>query len=920
MSDHVETAKTTQLDPVCGMTVDPAVAKKHIEHAGKTYYFCSGDCADKFRRDPARYLNPNVKAGKEDSASSHLSSSSHARGSFATEESAPKAKDSARKQKDPVCGMDVDSATARHTFEHAGKTYYFCCSGCLEKFRADPSRYLSPKASPDLVQLGTPASAHSTHPAAVPRTKTAPEERFYVCPMCPEVRQIAPGPCPSCGMALEPESPFPVSKTEYTCPMHPEIIRSEPGSCPICGMALEPRTITAHEEENPELRSMSRRFWVSLVLTAPLLIIDMVHMQWPHVFMGQLSVSGRQLYRQEYLPWIELILATPVVLWGGWPFFQRGWASIVNRSTNMFTLIAMGTGVAYVYSLVATAYPQIFPQAFRGMSGRPDVYFEAAAAITTLVLLGQVLELRARSRTSAAIRALLDLSPKTARLVADEGSEQDIPLDKVKPGDRLRVRPGEKVPVDGEVLDGRSAIDESMITGESTPVEKSPGSQVIGATVNSTGSFIMRAERVGSDTMLAQIVQLVSQAQRSRAPIQKLADKVAAWFVPAVIAIAFLSFLVWGIFGPQPRLAHALVNAVAVLIIACPCALGLATPMAIMVGTGRGAAAGVLIRNAEALEALEKIDTLVVDKTGTLTEGKPRVTSIVPIGLEKNELLRLTASLERASEHPLAAAVLAEASAKNIALADVRDFQSLVGRGAEGAVEEQRIAAGNRQLMEEIEVLIPDVPDRYVGFGEAEIYVAIDRRFAGWIVVADPIKESSLLALRELRAQGIRTVMLTGDNRATAESVAGKLGIQEFEAEVRPEQKAEIVKRLQGEGRVVAMAGDGINDAPALAQADVGIAMGTGTDIAMESGSVTLVKGDLTGIVRARKLSQATMRNIRQNLFFAFVYNSLGVPIAAGILYPFFGLLLSPILAAAAMSFSSVSVILNSLRLRKVEL
>ena len=919
MSDHVETAKTTELDPVCGMTVDPAAAKKHIEHAGKTYYFCSGHCADKFRHDPAHYLNPNAKAGREDSASSHLSSS-HARGSFATQESALKAKDSATKQKDPVCGMDVDPATAKHTFEHAGKTYYFCCRGCLEKFRADPGRYLSPKASPDLVQLGAPASSHSTHPAVVPKKTTAPDERFYVCPMCHEVRQVAPGPCPSCGMALEPESPFPVSKTEYTCPMHPEIVRSEPGSCPICGMALEPRTVTAHEEENPELRSMSRRFWVSLVLTAPLLIIDMVHMWWPHVFMGHLSVSGRRLYGPEYLPWIELILATPVVLWGGWPFFQRGWTSIVNRSTNMFTLIAMGTGVAYLYSVIATVYPQIFPQGFRGMSGRPDVYFEAAAAITTLVLLGQVLELRARSRTSAAIRALLDLSPKTARLIADEGSEQDIPLDKVKSGDRLRVRPGEKVPVDGEVLDGRSAIDESMITGESTPVEKSPGSKVIGATVNSTGSFIMRAERVGSDTMLAQIVQLVSQAQRSRAPIQKLADKVAAWFVPAVIAIAFLTFLIWGIFGPQPRLAHALVNAVAVLIIACPCALGLATPMAIMVGTGRGASAGVLIRNAEALEALEKIDTLVVDKTGTLTEGKPRVTSIVPIGLEKNELLRLTASLERASEHPLAAAVLAEASAKNVALADVHDFQSLVGRGAEGVVDEQRIAAGNRQLMEEIEVLIPDVPDRYVGFGESEIYVAIERRFAGWIVVADPIKESSLLALRELRAQGIRTVMLTGDNRTTAESVAGKLGIQEFEAEVRPEQKSEIVKRLQGEGRVVAMAGDGINDAPALAQADVGIAMGTGTDIAIESGSVTLVKGDLSGIVRARKLSQATMRNIRQNLFFAFVYNSLGVPVAAGILYPFFGLLLSPILAAAAMSFSSVSVILNSLRLRKVEL
>jgi Cu+-exporting ATPase len=713
-------------------------------------------------------------------------------------------------------------------------------------------------------------------------------------------------------MALEPESPLLFSKVEYTCPMHPEIVRPGPGDCPICGMALEPRTVTEHEEENPELADMTRRFWVGLALTAPLLLVAMVDM-----------LAGMPVQRalpEGWLSWIELVLATPVVLWGGWPFFQRGWMSIVNRSANMFTLIAMGTGVAYVYSLVATVVPQIFPPAFRGMSGRPDVYFEAAAGITTLVLLGQVMELRARSRTSAAIRALLDLSPKTARLVKADGSEEDIPLDRVKPGDRLRVRPGEKVPVDGVVLDGHSAVDESMITGESIPVEKVPGCKVIGSTVNSTGSFTMRAERVGSETILAQIVQLVSQAQRSRAPIQHLADKVAAWFVPAVIGVAAGTFLVWGWVGPQPRLAHALVNAVAVLIIACPCALGLATPMAIMVATGRGAFAGVLIRSAEALETLEKVDTVVVDKTGTLTEGKPRVTSVVPIGLEKNDLLRITASLERASEHPLAAAVLAEAAAKNLALAEVRDFQSLVGRGAEGIVEGQRVAAGSRRLMDELEVKIPDVPESYVGAGEAEIYVAIDRRFAGWIVVADPIKESSLAALRELRAQGIRTVMLTGDNQQVAENVAGKLGIEEFEAEVRPEQKSEVVKRLQEQGRVVAMAGDGINDAPALAQADVGIAMGTGTDVAMESGGVTLVKGDLAGIVRARKLSQATMRNIRQNLFFAFVYNSVGVPIAAGVLYPFFGLRLSPILAAAAMSFSSVSVITNSLRLRKVQL
>jgi len=825
---------------------------------------------------------------------------------------------------DPVCGMSVNPAVAKHRLEHAGQIYYFCCGGCLEKFRADPDKFLAKSA---IAAAGAgPASSFTrivpAHIAATPPKDTpapkpeiAPpqksDDRYYICPMCPEVRQLGPGPCPSCGMALESESVRPTSRIEYTCPMHPEIIRSQPGSCPICGMALELRTVTA-EDENPELREMSRRFWISLALTAPLLIIAMVDM------LPGMPVQHALPARR--LPWIELALATPVVLWGGWPFFQRGWASIVNRSTNMFTLIAMGTGVAYVYSLIASAYPQIFPESFRGIDGRPDVYFEAAAAITTLVLLGQVLELRARSRTSAALRALLDLSPKTARQLDEENREKDVPLELVKPGDRLRVRPGEKIPVDGEILEGNSAVDESMITGESVAVEKTTGSKVIGATVNQTGSLVMRAERVGSETMLAQIVQLVSQAQRSRAPIQRLADKVAGWFVPAVIAAAALTFLVWAFVGPQPRLAHALVNAVAVLIIACPCALGLATPMAIMVGTGRGATAGVLIRNAEALETLEKVDTLVVDKTGTLTTGKPSVTSVVTVGLERNELLRFAASLEKGSEHPVAAAVLAEADAKGIALAGVRNFQTRVGQGAEGIVEDRHVAAGNRRFMEQLQVTIADVPDHFLGAGEAEIYVALDGRFAGWIVVADPIKESSLRAIRELKLQGIRVVMLTGDNRATAENVASKLAIQEFEAEVLPAQKSEIVHKLQQQGRVVAMAGDGINDAPALAQADVGIAMGTGSDIAMESGGVTLVKGDLSGIVRARNLSKATMRNIRQNLFFAFIYNSLGVPIAAGVLYPFFGLLLSPILAAAAMSFSSVSVITNSLRLRRVKL
>ena len=690
----------------------------------------------------------------------------------------------------------------------------------------------------------------------------------------------------------------------------------EPGSCPICGMALEPRTVTAAAEENPELRDMTRRFWISLALTAPLLILAMIDML-PGMPVQHALPGG-------WLPWIELLLATPVVLWGGWPFFQRGWASIVNRSTNMFTLIAMGTGVAYVYSVIATLFPQIFPASFRTMGDRPDVYFEAAAAITTLVLLGQVLELRARSRTSNAIRALLDLSPKTARLLNKDGSERDIPLEQVKPGDRLRVRPGEKVPADGVLLEGTSSVDESMITGESIPVEKAPGSQVIGATMNSTGSLVIKAERVGSETMLAQIVRLVSQAQRSRAPIQRLADRVAGWFVPAVIGIAVLTFIGWAVLGPEPRFAFAIVNAVAVLIIACPCALGLATPMAIMVGTGRGAHAGVLIKNAEALERMEQVDTLVIDKTGTLTQGKPEVESVIALpGRDETELVRLVASLERGSEHPLGAAVVAAATENKIALSEAREFWYLTGKGVTGKVEGKSVAAGNENLFQDLHLAIGELPQKAQELrrsGQTVIFVAVDGAPAGLIGISDPVKPSTPQAIQELKSQGLRIVMLTGDSRATATAVAHKLGIDEFEAEVLPEKKAEVVKRLQKQGRIVAMAGDGINDAPALAQAHVGIAMGTGTDIAMESGGVTLLKGDLQGIVRARKLSQATMRNIRQNLFFAFIYNSLGVPIAAGVLYPFFGLLLSPILAAAAMSFSSVSVITNSLRLRKVQL
>ena len=799
--------------------------------------------------------------------------------------------------------MTVDPVISKYRRQHDGQSYSFCCQGCAEKFQADPQKYLTPQPVRAMVQIAP----------AKPQAQPA-QSGNYVCPMCPEVRQSKPGPCPSCGMALEPEIPAVSSRTEYTCPMHPEIVRAGPGTCPICGMALEPRSVTAYEEENPELLEMSRRFWASVVLTVPLLAIAMVDM-----------LPGISLQRAQpgWLPWIELLLASPVVLWGGWPFFQRGWASVVNRSMNMFTLIAMGTGVAYLYSLVATLAPGIFPAAFRDMAGRPPVYFEAAAAIVTLVLLGQVLEVRARSHTGAAIRALLRLSPKTARIVR-EGKDQDIPLDQVKVGDQLRVRPGEKIPVDGLVLEGSSSVDESMITGEPIPVEKPVGSRVVGATVNGSGSFVMRAERVGSETLLARIVQMVSQAQRSRAPIQRLADRVAGWFVPAVIGIALLTFVAWSFLGPQPRLAHALVNAVAVLIIACPCALGLATPMAIMVGTGRGAHAGVLIRNAEALETLEKVDTLVVDKTGTLTEGKPTVeTVVVNPGFDESEIVRLAASLERGSEHPLAAALVTAATANHIILASATEFQSKTGAGVTGKVAGKMVAAGNERFLSELGVGVSALAAQAEELrrqGQTLVFVSVDGQAAGAIGIADPVKPSTPQALRDLRAAGLRIVMLTGDSQNTAEATARTLGIDEFQAEVRPEQKAEVVHRLQKEGRVVAMAGDGINDAPALAQADVGIAMGTGTDVAMESSGVTLVKGDLAAIVRARKLSQATMRNIRQNLFFAFVYNSIGVPIAAGVLYPLFGWLLSPILAAAAMSFSSVSVIANSLRLRRLEL
>jgi Cu+-exporting ATPase len=817
---------------------------------------------------------------------------------------------------DPICEMQVDPATAAGKFDYDGETYYFCSVHCQKLFQTDPAKYLA-AAQTRHAALPMPHDAHhrQQHHAAAPRPEIS--GAIYTCPMDPEVRQQGAGACPKCGMALEPlDIAAALTKTEYTCPMHPEVVRDEPGSCPICGMALEARTVSSTEEKNPELEDMTRRFWVGVVLSIPVLLVAMSDM-----LPGQ---PLHQLLSSKFLVWFQFLIASPVVIWCGWPFIQRAWASILNRSPNMFTLIGIGVGTAYVYSVVATLLPDLFPDSFRGHGGEVGVYFEAAAVITTLVLLGQVLELRARSKTSGAIRALLGLAPKTARRVDPKGGERDIPLDQVEVGDLLRVRPGEKIPTDGVVVEGASSVDESMVTGEPIPSEKVQNSKVTGGTVNGTGSFIMRAERVGGDTLLAQIVRMVSEAQRSRAPIQKLADLVSSYFVPAVVTVAVITFVVWAMVGPEPRLAYALVNAVAVLIIACPCALGLATPMSIMVGTGRGATAGVLIKNAEALEVLEKVDTLVVDKTGTLTEGKPRLVSVIALeGRDEAEVLRLAASLEKASEHPLAAAIVAGAQDRQLQLAKDQGFQSYTGKGIFGVVEGKRVALGNLKLFEELKIsadALRDRAERLGAEGQTVMFVAIEKQLAGLISVADPVKASTPEAIRLLHDAGVRIVMLTGDSRTTAEAVARKLGIDEVHAEVLPHQKGEVVKELQKQGRVVAMAGDGINDAPALAQAQVGIAMGTGTDIAMESAGVTLVKGDLRGIAKARRLSQGTMRNIRQNLFFAFFYNILGVPIAAGVLYPLFGVLLSPMIASAAMTFSSVSVISNALRLNKIEL
>jgi P-type Cu+ transporter len=760
---------------------------------------------------------------------------------------------------DPVCGMTISTDDAVGHIEHKGHTYYFCAESCLEQFRTDPTRFVDAQRTP-------PAAAAD-------------------------------------------------AEAEYTCPMHPEVRQKGPGSCPICGMALEPVAITLEEQPNEELDDMTRRLRWSLLVTVPIL-----------AFMVAEFLPGRPLHHLlpgGTLNWIELALATPVVLWGGWPFFQRGWASVVRRHLNMFTLIALGVGAAYGFSVAATIAPGLFPDSFR-MNGAVGVYFEPAAVIVVLVLLGQVLELRARSRTSTAIRNLLGLAPKTARRIAPDGTDQDVPLGDVQVGDRVRVRPGERVPVDGVVLDGKTTVDESMVTGEPIPVEKLAGARVTGGTVNGTGTIVIQAERVGADTLLAQIVRMVGEAQRSRAPIQRLADAVSGWFVPAVIAAAVITFIAWSWYGPEPRLAHALVNAVAVLIIACPCALGLATPISIMVGTGRGAEAGVLIRHAEALEVLEQVTTLVVDKTGTLTEGKPKLVTVVPHGgFAEPRLIRLAASLESVSEHPLAGAIVAGARERDVTTVEVTDFESITGKGLRGTVEGHRVAIGNLTLLESLSIdagPLGPMADELRRAGQTVVFVAVDGHAAGLMGVADPIKDNATEAIRALHADGIRVVMLTGDNRTTADAVARTVGIDRVEADVLPDQKATVVKDLQHKGECVAMAGDGINDAPALAQADVGIAMGTGTDVAMESAGVTLVKGDLRGIVRARRLSRATMRNIRQNLFFAFVYNAAGVPIAAGVLYPWFGLLLSPMIASAAMTFSSVSVIGNALRLRRTEL
>jgi len=856
-------------DPVCGMKVEPEKAKANVAHGGKSYFFCSAGCAKKFEQTPQQFLSPTAP-GDAAHGVQIAAAAKPAMASLPILASAPTVKD-------PVCGMTVDPQKAAGKAEHDGKTYFFCSPRCKERFETEPEKFLAAPGTAGMEHAHARKHEHAAAPSA-------------------EGQNV-----------------------RYTCPMHPEIVQIGPGSCPICGMALEPMDIVAGEQADPEYDSMRKRLWVGAALSLPLLVLSMAG--------DALGLHFAPGVKNE----IELLLASPVVIWGGWPFFERFWASLVNRSPNMFTLIGLGTGAAYLYSLSATLFPQFFPESFRGMHGEVSVYFEAAAVITTLVLVGQVLELRARQRTSGAIRELLHLAPQTAHVVAN-GGDHDVPLEQVQRGDALRVRPGERVPVDGTVREGASAVDESMVTGEPLPVEKQPGDSVTGGTLNSSGSFVMVAERVGSETLLARIVKLVSEAQRSRAPMQRLADKVAGYFVPGVVAAAILAFLGWAFFGPEPRFAHALLAAVSVLIIACPCALGLATPMSIMVAVGRGATAGVLVRNAEALETLARVDTLVLDKTGTLTEGKPRVAGITLAPgsqLSENKLLRAAASVERSSEHPLARAIAESAKSKGIELAEASEFRAIAGGGVEAVLQGNRILIGSPKFLagqgiaESTETSRPatqtDLGENRT-FSSTVVGVAINGQLAGVIAFTDFLKQTTPEAIKALQAEGLRLVMLTGDRRESAAMIAKQLGLSDVEAEVRPEQKAAVIERLKKEGRIVAMAGDGINDAPALAAADVGIAMGTGTDIAMENAGITLVKGDLRGIVRARRLSRATVGNIKQNLAFAFVYNLLGIPIAAGVFFPIFHWLLRPMIASAAMSFSSVSVISNALRLRGVKL
>ncbi len=847
-------------DSVCGMQVSAENAAASTVHDGKTYFFCSGSCAEKFHANPAFYTASET---------------------------------------DPICGMKVAPARAATQVEKDRRTYFFCSKSCAEKFQNFPG-------------VGAHVPAMDSAGESVPDAE--PVE--YICPMDPEVHEREPGPCPSCGMTLEPSQYLPPAQAvEYTCPMHPQIVRPEPGSCPICGMALEPRVVSG-EEANPELKDMKRRFTVAVVLTLPLLA--------PMVLGFLPSMKFEAVMASPLVEWIQFVLASIVVLWCGWPFLERGWRSVRTLHLNMFTLIGLGVGVSYFYSVVLLISHQ-WMYGLHGQAGMLELYFEPAAVITTLVLLGQVLELRARSRTSSALKALLNLAPKTARLVEPNGQEKDVPLTLVQVGNLLRVRPGERVPVDGIVLEGTSSVDESMISGEPVPVEKSPDSPLTGGTVNGNGGLLMRAERVGSTTFLSQIVRMVSEAQRTRAPIQRLADTVASWFVPIVIAISIATFIGWYYWGPTPHLTHALVNAVAVMIIACPCALGLATPMSIMVGMGRGAQAGVLVRNAAALEAFARVETLVLDKTGTLTEGKPTVTQIIRTGASEwpeNEILRLAASLERSSEHPLADSIVRAAKERNLELTSAQEFQAAPGKGASGLVEGHNVVVGNLAVMRERGIPVEGSnvrADDLAKQGATLLYVAIDGHLAAMLGVSDPIKVSACGAIQQLHKEGLRIVMLTGDTRQTAEAVARELGIDQVEAGVLPPQKAETIQRLRQHGPI-AMAGDGVNDAPALAQADVGIAMGSGTDVAIQTASIVLVRGDLQGLVRARNLSRATTRNIRQNLWFAFLYNTLGIPLAAGVLYPFFGLLLSPVIASAAMMLSSVSVISNALRLRRVRL